>query len=80
MNKQEAVDLLNEIMSSCMLPRYIALESSNPQAEVELQNYSLRIRNHFDAKTWDCLKEIVRKRKLSMKETGDYVVIYRQET
>jgi hypothetical protein len=79
MSKQEAVELLNEIVKTCMLPRYITLESSNPRASPETQNFQLRIGNHFDAKTWECLKGIVRKRGLSMKEKGDYVAIYKEE-
>jgi hypothetical protein len=76
LRKQEAVALINEIMESCMFPRYIALEATNPKDTVEKRNYELKLRNHFDAPTWNCLREIVRKRNLSMKETGDYIIVY----
>jgi hypothetical protein len=75
MKKKEAVALLNEIMKICILPRYVALERSSPES----QSYELRIGNNFDTKTWNCLKEIIIKEKLSMKETGDYVTCYTPE-
>jgi hypothetical protein len=80
LGKQEAVDLLNEIVKRCVLPKFIALEASNPKAPSEKQNYVLRIGKSFDAETWSCLKGIVKEKNLNMKEIGDYVIIYRQES
>ncbi len=79
MRKDDAVELLNEIMKICMFPRYIALESSNPKASEQDQEYELRIKGPFSAKDWDCLKKIVLKRNLSMKETDDNVILYQQK-
>ncbi len=79
MRKEEAVDLLNEIMKICMLPRFIGLELSNPKAPEKDQSYELRIKGPFSAKDWDCLKKIVLKRDLSMKETADYLIVYQQK-
>ncbi len=80
LEKQEAVAVLNEIITTCMLPRYISLERSNPESKSAADNYLLRIKNHFDAKSWNCVKEIIKKYNLSMKEIGDYVIIYKGST
>jgi hypothetical protein len=79
MKKAEAVEVMNEIMKVCVLPRSVALTLSNPKAPPEMQNYELQIRG-LTSKDWICLKEIIQKRNLSMKETLDYIVIYRQES
>lgn len=80
MQKQEALEVLNEIMKKCVLPRSITIESSNPEAPLDKQKFTLRIKSGFVAKDWTCLKEIVQKRNLSLKETGDYFTIYRERS
>jgi hypothetical protein len=79
MSKQEAVQVLNEIMRDCIMPKYIALEASNPDAPPEKQSCNLRIGKSFDDATWICLKQIIRKHNLSMKETGTDILIYREQ-
>ncbi len=76
MKKDEAVEVLNEIMKTCMFPRFIALNLTNPQATTEKQNYELQIRGSLSSNDWKCLKDIVQRRNLNMKETSDFIVIY----
>lgn len=76
LNKEQAVEVLNEIMKTCMLPRYISLEVSDSRAPETAMKYELHIKGPFSAKDWDCLKGIVQKRKLSMKETNDNLIVY----
>ncbi len=78
MGKKEAVELLNEIVRTCVFPKYIALEPVNPQVPPERQSFELKIGKNFDANTWNCLKEIIKRHNLNMKETGSDVIIYRQ--
>ncbi len=76
MRKEEAIAVLNEIMKTCMFPRSVALNLTNPQAEMEKQRYELQIRGGLNSRDWECIKRIVQKRGLEMKETNDFVVIY----
>lgn len=79
LGKQEAVEVLNLIMKKCVMPRFIALEMANPEQSKTSQNFNIRIRGPFDAKDWSCLKGIIQRHGLSMKETGNDIIIYRQE-
>ncbi len=78
MKKDEAVEVMNEILKVCVLPRYLALNLSNPQAPAVEKSYEIQIKG-LSSDDWYCLKEIVQKRKLGMKETSDYTVIFKQE-
>ncbi len=78
MTKQEAAKILNEIMKKCVLPRYIALEPSSSEANAPSQSFDLKIKGPFGEKDWNCLKGIVQKHNLSMKEIGGNIVIYKQ--
>jgi hypothetical protein len=77
LSKGEAVEVLNEIITKCVMPTYISIERSTPQkTQPQKRTYLLRIGKSFDAGTWNCLKGIMKKRNLSMKETDDCVIIY----
>lgn len=71
--RQEAIALLKEILVSCRVlnPKHVALTPSNNAADFELH-----IKDHFDDKDWNCLKGIIQKHDLNMKETDGFIIIY----
>ena len=73
MKRQEAVEVLREILRSCDLldPTYVSLHPLQKEDEYELQ-----IRNHIAEAHWNTLIDIVKKHGLAVKECDDFLVVY----
>jgi hypothetical protein len=76
LKRQEAVEVLKEILESCKLldPSYLSLHLSK-----QPDSYELHIKNHVAAASWNILKEIVQKHGLAMREYDGFLVVYSPE-
>jgi hypothetical protein len=76
LKRQEAVEVLKEILASCKLlnPSYLSLHLSKHSGD-----YELHIKNHVAAASWNTLKEIVQKHGLAMREYDGFLVVYTPE-
>ena len=74
MRREEAIDIVKEIGSSCKLlnPSEIDLEGSNL-----VGHYTIRIRSSVDDENWQCLKAIAKKYGLGIKITNETLIIYK---
>ena len=74
MRREEAMDVMREIGSSCRLlnPSEIDLEGSNL-----VGHYTIHIRGSVDDENWQCLKVIAKKYGLGIKITDETLIIYR---
>jgi hypothetical protein len=79
MRRQEAVELLREIVASChsIHPNHISLKTPSDKDTVS-EGYELHIKDHFDETDLKCLKGILRKRSLRMKTYDGFLAIYKQ--
>ena len=66
MKRQEAVEVLKEILKSCNLinPSYVSL---HPLTQAD--DYELHIKNQIDDSHWNILNDIVQKHGLAMRES-----------
>jgi len=71
--RQEAVELLNELLAYCkdLNPRLIALQPSR-----QADDFELHIKDHVADADCQNLRRIVQKHGLAIKESPDYRVIY----
>jgi hypothetical protein len=71
--RQEAVELLNELLAYCkqLNPRLISLHPSK-----QADDFEIHIKDHVADADCENLKRIVQKRGLSIKEHNDFWVIY----
>lgn len=76
MRKQEAIDIIKEIGSSCKLlnPTEIDLERANATG-----HYEFHIKSSVDEGSWRCLKAIAKKYSLGIKLADKTLIIYRAE-
>lgn len=74
----EATNLLNEIMEFCTVAesRDVCLRNPTTGAKSEVDDCELHITGHFDDTGWICLKDIIRRHNLNVKEEGEFIVIY----
>jgi hypothetical protein len=74
MRREEAIDIVREIGSSCKLlnPSEINLEASNV-----IGHFTIHIRSFVDDENWRCLKAIAKKHDLGIKLTYGSLVIYK---
>jgi hypothetical protein len=74
--RQEAVEVLREILRSCNLlnPSYVSLHPLQQEDEYELQ-----IKNQIADSHWNTLKDIVQKHGLAMQEYDGFLIIYTPE-
>jgi hypothetical protein len=73
--RQEAVEVLKEILKSCNLinPSYVSLHP------LKQDDYELHIKNQIASSHWNTLNEIVQKHGLAMKEYDGFLLIYTPE-
>ena len=81
MKRQEAVELLKEIVAGCksISPNHISLKSPSDEDTIS-EGYELHIKNHFDKADLKCLSDILHKRSLTMKNHDGFVAIYKERT
>ena len=82
MNRQEAAKVLREILGECdgsLLMSCVSLLPV-PPAEANTSSFELRINCWLDDYLRKCIKSVIERHKLAMKELGNAVVIYRPRT
>jgi hypothetical protein len=77
--REEAVALLKEVTALCdrIEPNHVLLKSSRKSAESE--GFAIHIKDNFSEADWKCVKTIVEKRGLSIREHNGYIIIYEQK-
>jgi hypothetical protein len=78
MKREEAIELLKEIVAACKNIDYklISLESPSEKANADSEGFELHVKNHFNEADWKRLKSIVQTRGLSVKEYDGWLIIY----
>jgi hypothetical protein len=78
MKREEAIELLKEIVAACKNIDYkrISLESPSEKANADSEGFELHVKNHFNEADWKRLKSIVQTRGLSVKEYDGWIIIY----
>ncbi len=78
MKREEAIQLLKEIVTACETVDYrrISLKSPGEKTNPDSEGFELNLKNHFSEAEWKRLKGIVQAHGLSLKENGDCVTIY----
>jgi hypothetical protein len=72
LKRQEAVEVLKEILKSCNInPSYVSLHPLN-----QADDYELHIRNQIDDSFWKNLMDIVQKHSLAVRKIDEILVIY----
>jgi hypothetical protein len=79
LKRQEAIELLKEIVAACERVDYtnITLKPPSDEAAEKSVGYELHIKDHFNEEDWKCMNDITQKRGLSMKKRVNQVVIYK---
>jgi hypothetical protein len=79
LKRQEAIELLKEIVAATKSVNYTQISLNPPSEKVQMKSegYELHVKNHFDEADWQSLKTVIQKRGLSMQEYDGYIVIYK---
>ncbi len=78
MKREEAIQLLKEIVAACETVDYkrISLESPSEKTNPDSEGFKLRFKDHFSEAEWKLLRGIVQAHGLSVNEYDDCVIIY----
>ena len=78
MKREEAIELLKEIVAACkdIDYKHISLKAPSEKANVDSEGFELHVKNNFSEANWKCLKGIVQQRGLSVKDYDGWVIIY----
>jgi hypothetical protein len=78
MNRNEAIEFLNEVFAKCALldGQYFCLKPPNPASLVS-KGYQINMMNHLHSDDLVCMNEILRRYGLLLKIEKDLTIIYR---
>ena len=86
MDRKEAIVVLRDVLAECagsLLERCVSLSSVipiSPKTLTDFDQYEVRISCMVDDDLRRCIGAVVDKHKLSMRQEGNVVIIYRRQT
>ena len=78
MKREEAIELLKEIVKTCKNIdfKHISLKPPSENANSDSEGFELHVKNQINEANWKCLKSIVQAHGLNLKEYDGWVIIY----
>ena len=86
MEKKEAIAVLRDVLAECagsLLERCVSLSSvvpANARTLMDYTRYEVRVSCMVDDDLRRCINIVVNKHKLSMRQVGNEVILYRPQT
>lgn len=80
MKRSEAVQLLKDILEACreqiVIDMIYLRQTQQPTQASENEGYQVVVKANLDKSSRDCLKPIIKKHGLDMKEEKEYLIFY----